>query len=40
MLLSDNDDIHNEAHYVASNNTFFWKMLKLFIALIKIMPPS
>jgi len=31
-FLSSNDNIHNEAHYVASNiPIFFWKMLNSFV---------
>jgi len=33
MIISN---IHNEAHYVASTNIFFWKMLKMFVAFINI----
>jgi len=37
--LSGNDNIHNEAHYVASNiPIFFRKMLNLFAASIHISP--
>jgi len=35
--LSGISSIHNEAHYVATNITFF-KMLNLFVASIKFSP--
>jgi len=37
--LSGNDNIHNEAYYVAINITFFWKMLNLFSVSKNISPP-
>jgi len=36
--LSGNDNIHNEAVYIAINITFFFKLLNLLEVLINISP--